>query len=140
MYKCRSSQSSIIHLRYADILLLKAEALLLKSSPDLNGAANIINTIRKRAQLPNLSNDDKSSKDKLFEALMKERRMELAFEGQRWFDLIRLDLVESVMNNVFVKDSGRTPIKWSFTKNSQRLPIPLSVIDNNPNIVQNEGY
>lgn len=140
MYKCRSSQSSIIHLRYADILLLKAEALLLKSSPDLNGAANIINTIRKRAQLPNLSNDDKSTKDKLFEALIKERRMELAFEGQRWFDLIRLDLVESVMNNVFVKDSGRTPIKWNFTQNSQRLPIPLSVIDNNPNIVQNEGY
>ena len=140
MYKCRSSQSSIIHLRYAEILLLKAEALLLKSSPDLNTAADIIKKIRTRAKLPDLSSGDKASKEKLFDALMKERRMELAFEGERWFDLIRLDLVEKVMNSVYAKDSGRTPLKWEFNQNSHRLPIPLSVIDNNPNIIQNDGY
>lgn len=52
-YKCRSSLSSIIHLRYADILLLKAEALILKASPDLNAAADIIDKIRMRANLRN---------------------------------------------------------------------------------------
>lgn len=140
MYKCRSSQSSIMHLRYAEVLLLKAEALLLNNTPDLNGAANIINQVRTRAKLPELTIADKASKEKLFEALMKERRMELAFEGERWFDLIRLDLVEKVMNAVYTKDSGRTAKKWEFTQNSQRLPIPLAVIDNNPNIIQNEGY
>lgn len=38
---------------------------------------------------------------------MKERRLELAMEGQRWFDLVRLDKVEEVMNAVFAKDEGR---------------------------------
>ena len=38
---------------------------------------------------------------------LKERRLELAFEGQRWFDLVRLDKVEEVMNAVYAKDSGR---------------------------------
>ena len=40
-------------------------------------------------------------------ALLNERRLELAFEGQRWFDLVRLDKVEEVMNAVYAKDSGR---------------------------------
>lgn len=66
--------------------------------------------------------------------------MELAFEGQRWFDLVRLDMVESVMNSVYAKDSGRHAAKWAFTKDSYRLPIPISVIENNPKIIQNPGY
>mgnify|MGYP000579767721 CR=1 FL=1 len=43
----------------------------------------------------------------MIDALLKERRLELAFEGQRWFDLVRLDKVEEVMNAVYAKDSGR---------------------------------
>ncbi|GAB6008555.1 membrane protein [Bacteroidia bacterium] len=140
MYKCRSSQSSIIYLRYAELMLLKAEALLMKSSPDLNAAASIIDRIRSRAGLQGLPANIKANKESLFDALMKERRMELAFEGERWFELVRLDLVEKVMNAVYAKDSGRVPVKWNFSQASYRLPIPLSVIDNNPNIVQNEGY
>ena len=140
VYKCRSSQSSIIHLRYADILLLKAEALILKSSPDLATAADIIDKVRKRAKLPTLPTSIKTNKESLFEALLKERRMELALEGQRWFDLVRLDLVETVMNAVHKKDSGRNAAKWEYTKDSYRLPIPLNIIENNPNIVQNPGY
>lgn len=76
----------------------------------------------------------------MLEAMLKERRLELAFEGERWFDLVRLDKVESVMNAVYAKDSGRRPRALNFTKDSYRLPIPLSVIQNNPNIVQNTGY
>lgn len=140
MYKCRSSQSSIIHLRYADILLLKAEALIMKSSPELAAAANIIDNIREKRKLGKLSSSVKSSQQSMEDALLKERRMELAFEGERWFDLVRLDKVESVMNAVYAKDSGRRPRAWNFTSNSYRLPIPLSVIENNPNIIQNAGY
>ncbi len=71
---------------------------------------------------------------------LKERRLELAFEGQRWFDLVRLDKVEEVMNAVYAKDSGRKAQIYTFDKNSYRLPIPQSVIDANDKIHQNPGY
>lgn len=140
MYKCRSSNSSIIRLRYADILLLKAEALIMKDSPNLSGAADIIDKVRTRAKVSLLPASVKGSKESMLDALLKERRMELAFEGERWFDLIRLDKVESVMNAVYSKDSGRRPLQWSFTNTSYRLPIPQTVIDVNSNLKQNEGY
>ncbi|HMM04846.1 MULTISPECIES: RagB/SusD family nutrient uptake outer membrane protein [unclassified Dysgonomonas] len=140
MYKCRSAYSSIIKFRYADILLLKAEALIMKSSPDLSTAANIIDKIRQRAGLAKLSSTVRSNKDAMEEALLKERRMELAFEGQRWFDLVRLNKVESVMNAVYAKDSGRKAQIYPFNQDSYRLPVPQSKIDQNPNLVQNPGY
>lgn len=73
-------------------------------------------------------------------ALLKERRLELAFEGQRWYDLVRLGKVEEVMNAVFAKDSGRKALAYPFNSNSYKLPIPQAVIDQNPNLVQNPGY
>lgn len=138
MYKCRSAYNSIIKIRYADILLLKAEALIGKG--DYAGAAQIINQTRRRAGLPNLPASASASKESILNAYMKERRLELALEGQRWFDLVRLDKVEEVMNAVFSKDDGRPAQVYPFTKLSYLLPIPQDVIDQNPNLVQNPGY
>ena len=140
MYKCRSSQSSIIWMRYADILLLKAEGLIMRSSPDLNAAAAIIDEIRSKRNLAKLPSNVKGSKEDMLNALLKERRLELAFEGQRWFELVRLDKVESTMNAVYGKDSGRRTRVADFTEYSYRLPIPLGVLQKNLNLVQNEGY
>ena len=140
MYKCRSANSSIIKFRYADALLLKAEALIMRDNPDLSGAADIIDQIRLRAGLSKLDSATKGSKENMLNALLKERRLELAFEGQRWFDLVRLDKVEEVMNAVFAKDSGRKAQMYPFNQDSYRLPIPQAVIDQNPNLVQNPGY
>ncbi|WP_455586157.1 RagB/SusD family nutrient uptake outer membrane protein [Bacteroides sp.] len=140
MYKCRSAFSSIIKYRYADILLLKAEALIMQDAPDLEGAADIIDEIRERAKLGKLSSSVRADKNRMLDALLKERRLELAFEGQRWFDLVRLDKVEEVMNAVYAKDSGRKSQVYQFDKNSYRLPIPQSVIDANDKIQQNPGY
>lgn len=140
MYKCRSANNSIIKYRYADVMLLKAEALMMKDTPDLNGAADIIDRIRDRAKLGTLPASARSSKDALLNALLHERRLELAFEGQRWFDLVRLDKVEEVMNAVYAKDSGRKAQMYAFDRNSYRLPIPQSVIDANDKIHQNPGY
>lgn len=140
MYKCRSANSSIIKFRYADVLLLKAEALILKNNPDLSAAADIIDKIRNRVKLGKLSAGTKNNKDLMLNALLKERRLELAFEGQRWFDLVRLDKVEEVMNAVYAKDSGRKPLIYAFDQNSYRLPIPQGAIDQNPNLEQNPGY
>lgn len=140
MYKCRSANSSIIKYRYADVLLLKAEALIMGASSNLNGAAEIIDKVRQRAGLSKLSATTKGSKDAMLDALLKERRLELAFEGQRWFDLVRLDKVEEVMNAVYSKDSGRKAQMYKFNTDSYRLPIPQAVIDQNPNLIQNPGY
>ncbi len=140
MYKCRSAYSSIIKFRYADILLLKAEALVLKSSPDLASAAAIIDQIRQRVNLPKLTSTAKASQSSMLDALLKERRLEMAFEGQRWFDLVRLDKVEAVMNPLWSRDSGRKEMKYAFGADSYRLPIPQAAMDQNPNLVQNPGY
>lgn len=77
MYKCRSAFNSIIYLRYADILLLKAEAKIMGEAPDLNGAADIIDRIRNRAGLGKLPQSTRSSKEALLQAYMDERRMDL---------------------------------------------------------------
>lgn len=140
MYKCRSAVSSIIKYRFADALLLKAEALIMKSGPDLAAAADIIDRIRQRAGLARLSSSVRGNKDAMLNALLKERRLELAFEGQRWFDLVRLDKVEEVMNAVYAKDSGRKARVYPFNSLSYRLPVPQTALDQNPNLVQNPGY
>lgn len=138
MYKCRSNLSNIIKMRYADILLLKAEALIM--TDQFSAAADIIDTVRARAGLGKLSNTVRGSKDQLLNAYLDERRMELCFECQRWFDLCRLDKVEEVMNAVYAKDSGRKAQKNLFNENSYRLAIPQGAIDQNDNLVQNPGY
>ena len=140
MFKLRSGMSSIIKIRYADILLLKAEALIKQSSPNLSAASDIIDKVRQRVSLPKLTSSDKANQESMLNALLKERRLELAFEGQRWFDLVRLNKVEEVMNAVFAKDSGRRPLVYPFNEFSYRLPIPQSKIDQNPNLIQNPGY
>ncbi|GHT29184.1 membrane protein [Bacteroidia bacterium] len=136
MYKCRSAYNSIIKFRYADLLLLKAEALIMNG--DLSGAVTLINQTRNRAGLTNLPASATASKDALLKAYLKERRLELAFEGQRWFDLVRLDKVEEVLN--VLKDEGRPTLVYPYDRNSYLLPIPQAVIDQNPNLVQNPGY
>lgn len=140
MYKCRSAYSSIIKYRFADVLLLKAEALIMGDNPDLAAAADIIDRIRLRAGISKLPASVRGNKDAMLDALLHERRLELAFEGQRWFDLVRLDKVEEVMNAVYAKDSGRKAQRNIFNENSYRLPIPQGAIDANDNLVQNPGY
>ncbi|MDR0729270.1 MAG: RagB/SusD family nutrient uptake outer membrane protein [Prevotellaceae bacterium] len=140
MYKYRSGYNNMIKYRYADLLLLKAEALIMKNNPDFAGAKALIDRIRQRANLSALPASVTANKETMLNALLKERRLELALEGERWFDLVRLDKVEEVMNAVYAKDPGRPAQKYPFTQNSYKLPIPQTVIDENPNLVQNPGY
>lgn len=138
MYKTRSAYNSIIKIRYADILLLKAEAMI--QTNNLSGAATIINQTRNRAGLSALPASVTGNKDALMNAYLTERRLELAFEGQRWFDLCRLDRVEEVMNAVFAKDEGRPAQRYPYDQYSYKLPIHQDIIDQNPNLEQNPGY
>lgn len=140
MFKVHSEFSNIYFLRYDDVLLLKAEALINGENPDLQGAADIIDQIRTRAGIAKLTTSEKSSKESLFKAYVNERRLELACEGERWYDLVRLDILEETMAAAQRNDPGRLPIAVPFTKNSYLLPIPQNVLDTNPNVVQNPGY
>lgn len=140
MYKVRSGYSNVFFLRYDDLLLLKAEALLCGETPDLAGAAAIIDQIRARAGVKALTASEKSNKETLFDLYVNERRLELACEGERWYDLVRLDILEKTMEAAQRNDPGRLPMAVPYTKNSYLLPIPQDVLDTNPNVVQNPGY
>jgi hypothetical protein len=134
-YKMRKTDASqnIIMYRFADVLLLKAEAL--NETGDLAGAKTILNQVRTRAKLPaNVSADQAS----LRLAIQKERRLELAFEGQRWFDLVRTGRAIPVMQAV--KDGNGNSLSYNINESKLLLPVPQGEIDKNTSLEQNQGY
>ena len=138
MYKCRSAYNSIIKLRGADIQLLKAEALAHKG--DLASAATLVNEIRARVSLPELEPSKTSSEEAMLNSILNERRLELALEGQRLFDLVRFGKLLEVMNGIDSRDEGRLPQSRPFVEDHRLMPIPQTALDKNSNLVQNPGY
>lgn len=127
------SPQNFILLRLADILLLKAEAL--NAQGDVQGAAALVNQIRARVNLaPTPANTQAAMKL----AIEKERRLELAFEGHRWYDLKRTGRAIEVMNNV--RGPNNAPLNYNVTQNKLLWPIPQREIDNNTKLTQNPGY
>jgi hypothetical protein len=131
-----NSPGNIRIFRYADILLIAAEAM--NENGKSAEAITIVNQIRKRARgtlpanlvLPDLTSKGKDA-DRL--AIWKERRIELAMEQHRWFDLVRQKRAAEVM-----KAAGKT----NFVKGKHELlPIPQRDIDiSNGVLKQNNGY
>jgi hypothetical protein len=130
-------------LRLADIILLKAEAQ--NETSDISGALTSLNLVRKRAGLVNqtaTTNEDLRAK------ILKERRLELAFEGHRFDDLVRLGIFVSTMNGLndykFTCGDGKqsAPIKINYNATNEKIlcPIPQRERDTNPNLTQNPGY
>mgnify|MGYP003477378777 FL=1 len=138
MYKCRSGYNNQYKLRLADIILLEAEAYAYKG--DNKNSAALVNLIRNRAKLPNLTADKTATKDAMIEAVLHERRLELALEGERWYDLCRNNKVEEYLNGLNNRDSGRLTQRKPYDANSYLLPIPQSALDENSNLQQNPGY
>lgn len=128
------SPQNYIFIRLADILLLKAEAL--NEMGNVSGAAELVNQVRSRVSL---ANTPASTQEAMRLAIEKERRLELAFEGHRWFDLKRTGRAIEVMNNVKGPD-GVTPIGYNLIQNRLIWPIPQAELDKNSNLVQNIGY
>lgn len=116
-------------LRYADVLLMKAEALNELGQTAL--AEDYLNMVRNRAGLDDIEG---LSQADFRNAVLHERRIELAFEGQRWFDLIRVDNGEYGLN--FLRSIGRN----NASQKHLLFPIPQIELDRNPNLVQNPGY
>ena len=142
-------------LRYADILLMLAEAKGYSQE-----SLDLINSVRPRAGLPNLTMATIPSVAEFERALSLERRVEFAFENQRWFDLVRFN---ATMTTVTAQQSIRdhyadeyyshyrnylppTPtlaeLQGNVTEEKLLLPIPQREIDTNTQLVipQNPGY
>lgn len=133
-YKIRQKESDIILLRLADILLLKAEALVELNRP--KEALMIVNDIRNRAGLSGLSLSLSVAEARL--AVENERQLELLFEGQRWWDLIRNERMEEVMKTAHDKNGN---LRFSeIPAWRAKLPIPQAQVDINERLTQNIGY
>ena len=78
--------------------------------------------------------------ESLMDAILNERRLELAFEGSRFFDLIRFGKLIPVMNSLNSRDEGRVPQARPFVENHRLMPIPQTALDQNVNLKQNPGY
>lgn len=138
MYKLRSGYNNEYVVRLADIILLEAEAYAHKG--EILQAANLVNIIRNRVKLQNLTSTATASQTAIEEAVLHERRLELALEGERWYDLRRAGKVEEVLNTLPSRDSGHLPLARQYTKNSYLMPIPQTALDENDNLIQNPGY
>ncbi len=122
-------------IRYADVLLMYAEAINEVNGPN-SESYWAINKVRARAGLDPLSG---LSKTEFFDALVTERFHEFFHEGIRWFDLKRWNLIkERVLMREHIPGYP-DPLTIELPKHLV-LPIPQYEIDANPNLVQNPGY
>lgn len=131
--------------RVADIMLMKAEALSQLGRYD--EALSLINEIRKRATVPQIS--IANSAFAFEDAILEERGLELAFEGKRWFDLLRMGRRnnfsrKSKLIEIIVKNVPSTQKRILATKltnpNGWYLPIHENEIERNKALVQNPYY
>lgn len=97
-----------ILLRYADVLLMYAEALneIQYDASDGSLALKYLNAVRQRAGISNLAVKQLPTQEKFRKGILVERQREFPYEGQRWFDLVRMGFAKSVMaeNGVEIKD------------------------------------
>jgi len=144
-----SSQSWMV-IRYAEVLLIKAEAEL--KLGNIDAAKDALNEVRSRVDLPNVT---ANSHDALMEAIEHERIVELAFEGHRYWDLRRwrkahIELDEMRVHGHRITRAGDGTFEYevvdsdkqdrNFTTNLYYLPIPVSEIANNNALEQIQGW
>lgn len=133
--------------RYADILLMKAECE--NELGNTAAALPLINQIRSRAGLADFASDDKQATR---EEIFLQRRLELAFEEERWFDLLRWDklepgkmteILDAFVDYIWIKNGSQgDPPVWKWDERYKLYPIPiLEIAKVGADILeQNPGY
>ena len=134
----RASQHNYSMMRYAEVLLIAAEALNEIQSGSAE-ALSYINRVRERARNGSNFPEDLAglSQDDFRTAVLEERRLELAFEFKRWYDIKRRRLGNEVFSA-----SGFEGAKPDFSESQDYLmPLPPDELTRNPNLLpQNPGY
>ncbi|WP_439415937.1 RagB/SusD family nutrient uptake outer membrane protein [Larkinella sp. GY13] len=125
-------------IRYADVLLMYAEAL--NETGNTTDALVSLNQVRSRAGLAAKAG---LSQEAFRLAVEQERRVELSFEAHRWFDLVRTGRLVPVMTAYVAKyrtAGGYLVGNYQFAANKALYPIPFRERSLNPNLTQNPGY
>lgn len=136
----RTTNSNYLMMRYAEVLLIAAEALN-EVDPGTTEADGYVNRVRARARSGNGSSfpADVSglSQDEFRDMVLEERKWELAFEFKRWYDIARRKLGTEVYGV-----SGLEGVKAEFNPNRDYLfPLPVDELVRNPNLLpQNSEY
>lgn len=131
-YSTQSQQDWVL-LRYADVLLMYAEAQNELVGPD-QSVYDAITAIRDRAGLIDITVGQ--TKEQMREIIRDERRIELAFEGLRYYDLKRWRIAEEVLNNV-----SDGVLDYTFEERFYHWPLPQSEIDKSQGVLeQNPDY
>lgn len=122
-------------IRYADVLLTKAEALIESGSTEQE-IYDLINEVRARVNMPKIEDVEGTglSTEELRDILRHERRVEFGFEGFRYYDLKRWGDMENAVSRVKDYHMVYHPEK------SYYWPIPQAEVDNNPKLDQHEAW
>jgi len=133
------SDLNIPQIRYAETLLIYAEAQNRADGSPNAAAYAALNAIRKRAQLADLAGLGQTQFE---EAVWRERWHELCYEGILWFDMLRLRKAYNESTNGFDNFVGHINKSVNQALQSKNLlfPIPTPEIKNNPSLTQNPGY
>ena len=136
--------------RMADVMLMKAEALIWKGADGYQDAIDLMNSVRERSMLAGLSIDASSaSEQEMLEALLNERDMELAAEGKRWYDLLRFGRSKGgIYKNAFISIIESNNItantNWLHSTlvndDAWFLPVNQTEMESNPLLIQNPYY
>ncbi len=129
-------------IRLADVMLLSAEAYNEIEGPSTESLA-LLNAVRERAGIPAYTLADLPSKYAFRQAVRKERRLEFAFENQRFFDLLRWGTAVSTINDFLAGEPFYAAYDYVVNPIAEwqtMLPVPVSVININKSVAQNPGY
>ena len=136
-----------IFYRYGDILLLKAEALNELNQP--LDASRLVKTLRTRANAVDITIMDSTNKGPMSRAILEERQRELAFEGKRWYDVLRnakrnnyaqLQLLLDMATISIPPDRRQAAFAKLRDKNSHYFPIYFYELQTNNLLEQNPFY
>ncbi|MDM1050454.1 RagB/SusD family nutrient uptake outer membrane protein [Sphingobacterium hotanense] len=130
-------------IRLADVFLMLAEAY--NENGELSKAIAELNKVRTRSSMPGLNSGSAflavSSKQEMQNRISHERKVELAAEGHRYFDLKRWNQLTEVSNNFIEKSIvGDNLLTRGYQTRHVIWPIPGAEIEMNPNLVQNQGW
>ncbi|VXB22990.1 RagB/SusD family nutrient uptake outer membrane protein [Maribacter litoralis] len=143
----RATSHNYSMMRYAEVLLIAAEAAV--ELGDNATALNYVNQVRARARMGGETQTGASvpvtyapstvpadlSGTVTVDDILEERRLEFAFEGKRWYDIVRRKIGNEVFNA-----SGLEGEKPFFSEDDYLLPLPEDELERNPNLTQNPGY
>jgi hypothetical protein len=145
---------NVIVMRYAEVLLMYAEAKIEAGQID-QSVYNAINQVRQRVNMPLVTASTNPTQASLRDLVRRERRVELAGEGLRWFDIVRWNIGSQVIGNVYdclngsidpmgnlmlVPNSSTVQLTRQFSTRYNVFPFNPAWLQANKNLVQNTEY